>query len=163
VLSPSRLPYAFLLVLLLSPVLRADSLAGKVVKVVDADTIHLLDAFKTLHKVRLSGIDAPERRQAFGHKSKDYLAALVAGKLITVDWHKRDRYQRIVGKIIHEGRDVNLLLVRAGLAWWYRKYASEQSPVDRVLYEAAEDRAKEEHKGLWSEPSPVPPWEWRHR
>lgn len=80
-----------------------------------------------------------------------------------MEWNKRDRYGRIVGKIIFDGRDVDLAMVSAGYAWWYRKYASEQNAGDRVLYEAAEEQAKEERRGLWADPNPVPPWEWRRK
>ena len=159
----SRHLSALLLALFLSPALPADTLTGKVVKVVDGDTVYILDAAKTQHKIRLAGIDAPERKQPYGRKSKDYLLGLVAGELVEVEWSKRDRYQRIVGKIIHDGRDVNLAMVRAGLAWWYRKYEREQSPADRVLYETAEDRARGEGVGLWADPSLMAPWEWRKR
>ncbi len=103
----------FAALLLLSPVLPADTLTGTVVKIVDGDTVYILDASKTQHKIRLAGIDAPERRQAFGTKSKEYLRDLVAGEVIDVEWHKRDRYKRIVGKIIHAGSDVNLAMVNA--------------------------------------------------
>jgi len=98
----------------------------------------------------------PERGQAFGTKSKDYLATLVAGKGVEVEWHKRDRYKRIVGKVIRNGEDVNLQMVRAGLAWWYRTYAAEQSPADQARYEAAEDTARKERTGLWHDPTPKP-------
>jgi len=152
---------ALLLALSLSPALSADTLTGKVVRVVDGDTLYVLDADKTQHKIRLAGIDAPEQGQPFGTKAKEALLDLVAGKVVDVDWQKRDRYKRIVGKVIHDGRDVNLAMVRSGLAWWYRKYADEQSRADRQIYEAAEDRARAERQGLWADPAPVPPWEWR--
>ena len=74
-----------------------------------------------------------------------------------------DPYKRIVGKILDGERDVNLALVRDGMCWWYRKYAHEQSPVDRGLYEAAEVKARMARAGLWSDPDPMPPWDWRHR
>ena len=80
-----------------------------------------------------------------------------------MDWEKRDRWKRIVGKIIHDNQDVNLAMVRAGYAWWYRKYSGEQSPTDRVLYEDAEDRARAEQRGLWVDDDRVAPWEWRRR
>ena len=159
---PALYPY-FAALLLLSPVLPADTLTGTVVKVVDGDTVYILAASKARHKIRLAGIDAPERRQAFGTKSKEYLRDLVAGEVIDVEWHKRDRYKRIVGKIIHAGSDVNLAMVRGGYAWFYRKYAREQSPADQVLYEAAENNARATRAGLWHDPNPVPPWKWRRR
>jgi endonuclease YncB( thermonuclease family) len=70
---------------------------------------------------------------------------------------------RIVGKIILDDKDVNLSVVTAGLAWWYRKYANERSPADRVLYEDAEKKARSAQIGLWHEADPIPPWDWRHR
>ena len=78
-----------------------------------------------------------------------------------MEWAKLDRYGRTVGKVLDAQQDVNIALVRDGMCWWYRKYASEQSAVDRHLYEAAEAKAKTERVGLWSDPAPVPPWEWR--
>jgi len=125
--------------------------------------VHVLDNAQERHKIRLAGIDAPERKQAFGKRSKEYLSGLVAGELVLVDWNKRDRYKRIVGKIIHQGRDINLKMVRASLAWWYRKYSGEQNPGDRVLYEAAEMDARGNRRGLWVDPRPVAPWDWRKR
>jgi len=78
-----------------------------------------------------------------------------------VEWSKLDRYGRTVGKVLDGEKDVNLALVRDGICWWYRKYASEQSAVDRTIYVAAEAKAKTERAGLWSDPDPVRPWEWR--
>ncbi len=89
------------------------------------------------------------------------MSDLVAGEMVLVDWNKQDRYKRIVGKVIHDGRDINLEMVRAAMAWWYRKYAYEQSTVVRALYESAEMKARENRRGLWINPHPVPPWEWR--
>jgi micrococcal nuclease len=80
---------------------------------------------------------------------------------VTVKWDKHDRYGRIVGKVLVDGLDVDLEQVKRGLAWWYRKYADEQSPSDRELYETAENEAKDAGSGLWAERDPVPPWEWR--
>ena len=80
-----------------------------------------------------------------------------------MDWDKLDRYGRTVGKILSDAQDVNLALVRDGMCWWYRKYANEQSPVDRGLYEAAETAARNKRKGLWVDPEPVAPWDWRRR
>ena len=113
-------------------------------------------------RIRLAGIDCPECKQAFGRKAKEALARLAGGKDVTVEWDKRDRYGRIVGKVIADGRDVDLALVREGMCWWYRKYAHEQSDVDQALYEDAEAKARRRGLGLWRDPDPVPPWEWRH-
>ena len=162
----SRIATTLALLLLLSAGVTttlADTLTGTVVKIVDGDTLHLLTADTTRHKIRLAGIDAPERGQAFGTKSKDRLATLVAGEMVEVDWQKRDRYKRIIGKITRAGEDVNLEMVRAGLAWWYRKYAHEQSPEDQHAYETAEDEARRSWAGLWRDPNPIPPWAYRRR
>jgi len=140
----------------------ADTLVGEVVGIADGDTLTLLDATKTQYKIRLAGIDAPEKRQPFGDRSKQSLAAMVFRKQITVDWTKRDRYGRIVGKILVGGEDACLAQVRAGLAWHYKAYAREQSQVDRVIYEQAEGEARRDRRGLWRDPSPMPPWEFRH-
>jgi len=89
------------------------------------------------------------------------LAALTFNKTVTVDWRKKHR-ERLVGKVTVNGVDANLEQVKAGMAWWYREYAKEQSPTDRRLYELAEQQAKAQRVGLWREAAPIPPWEWRH-
>jgi endonuclease YncB( thermonuclease family) len=155
------LPALLVLTLPISPQTHADSLDGKVVRILDGDTVEVLDARKRTHRVRLAGIDAPESKQPFGAKAKRALSSRVGGKTLTVDWHKRDRYDRLVGKLMFDGADVNLALVRAGYAWWYREYAGEQSPSDRRLYEAAEKAARRDGVGLWSDPRPIAPWDWR--
>ncbi len=146
-------------------------LRGRVVALADGDTITVLDAGKKQEKIRLSGIDAPERHQAFGSRSTEHLSALVFQKEVEVHWKKRDRYGRILGKVMVDdpacGKgacpkiDANLRQVSAGLAWWYRQYAKEQEPEDRRLYEEAERRSKVDGIGLWAEPDPVAPWNFR--
>lgn len=153
-----------LLVLLLLPLTaQPQKLMARVVRVIDGDTLVVLDATRTQHKIRLAGIDCPERKQPWSTKAKQALSEYVFDHQITLDWDKRDRYGRIVGKILDGPRDVNLALVGDGMCWWYRKYADEQSPVDRVLYEDAEEAARKARLGLWSDQEPVPPWEWRRR
>ncbi len=93
---------------------------------------------------------------------KTQLMDLVGGRTVTVYWHKRDRYGRIVGKVTADGRDVGLAMLREGYAWWYRKYADEQIPADRMLYGAAEQEARGVKRGLWRDPEPVAPWDYRH-
>ena len=157
-------PAISLLLLLLFPcVVSADTLHGKIVKITDGDTVVVLDGGNTQHKIRLSGIDAPETNQPFGKRSKEALSALVAGQRVEVDWHKHDRYGRIVGKVIVQGKDVNLAQVQAGMAWWYRKYRDEQSLLDQGRYAAAEAKARVSGVGLWGEKEPIAPWEWRKR
>ena len=92
----------------------ADSLTGRVVRVTDGDTIVVLDANNAQHKIRLTGIDAPERKQAYGTKSKEHLSGSVAGKFVVVEYDKRDRYERILGKVLLSNEDMNLAQVKAG-------------------------------------------------
>lgn len=140
----------------------ADTLSGRVVGVTDGDTITVLDASRQQHKVRLAGIDAPEKSQAFGQRAKQHLSQLVFGRPVTIEGSKLDRYGRLIGKVLVVGIDANLQQVKAGLAWHYKKYANEQSPSDRVIYAQAEDEARSRRIGLWAEASPQAPWDYRH-
>lgn len=151
------------LIVALSVSAGAAELAGRVVGVTDGDTITLLAPGNVQEKIRLSGIDAPEKGQPYGEASKQALSGMVFGKDVVVDWAKRDRYGRIVGKVLVGGRDANLDQVRAGLAWHFAKYASEQPPEDRASYAAAEVAARAAHVGLWVDPAPVAPWDWRKK
>lgn len=141
----------------------AETLQGRVVGVTDGDTVTVLDTATTERKIRLMGIDAPEKKQAFGRKSKESLSALVFNKQVTVEYSKRDRYGRTVGKILVNGTDANLEQVKAGLAWHYKQYQKEQSIEDRVAYARAEEQARAEKRGLWVDADPTPPWDRRHR
>jgi len=153
----------FLFVLLITQCLaQAGTLTGRVVRVTDGDTIVVLDSANAQHKIRLTGIDAPERKQAFGTKSKEPLSGSVAGKFVVVEYSKRDRYQRILGKVLLSNEDINLEQIRAGLAWHYKQYQDEQTSNDRELYSEAEVEAREARRGLWHDPEPVPPWEYRN-
>jgi endonuclease YncB( thermonuclease family)/methylphosphotriester-DNA--protein-cysteine methyltransferase len=134
---------------------------GKVVRVADGDTITVLDADNKQHRIRFQGIDAPESKQAWGQVSKENLAKMVFGKQVTVIWDKVDKYRRTVGKVLLDGRDINIEQVKAGLAWHYKKYAEEQPAEDRVTYARAEEEARAARRGLWQDPNPTPPGEWR--
>ncbi|SNR73418.1 Endonuclease YncB, thermonuclease family [Methylobacillus rhizosphaerae] len=140
----------------------AATLTGKVIRVSDGDTIVVLEGI-TQHKIRLVGIDAPEKKQAFGNKSKETLADAVAGKTVDVDYNKRDRYKRIIGKVIYRGQDMNLRQVQMGMAWHYKQYEREQDVEDRSRYAQAEYLAQRDRAGLWSDKAPVPPWEFRKK
>ena len=109
----------------------------------------------------MQGIDAPERGQAFGTKSKEHISDLVAGQIVTVEYHDLDRYRRILGKVLLKGEDVNLEQVSSGMAWHYKKYQREQSATDRIRYSDAEREARKQKLGLWHDPHPVPPWDYR--
>lgn len=141
----------------------ADTLHGRVVSISDGDTLTLLDASNQQFKIRLTGIDAPEKKQPFGQVSKQQLSAMVFGKSVTVEWFKKDRYQRTLGKIVLDGLDINLKQVKSGMAWHYKKYEKEQPPEDRQTYAEAETNAQQKRLGLWADANAVPPWEFRHR
>lgn len=135
----------------------SSSIEGRVVGVADGDTITVLDAGRTTHKVRLSSIDAPEKAQDFGQKSKQSLSDLVYGKVVSVRVVDVDRYGRNVG-FVYIGQDnANEEQVRRGMAWVYTKYNKDRSLV------GIESQARQSRIGLWSQPNPIPPWEYRHR
>jgi endonuclease YncB( thermonuclease family)/methylphosphotriester-DNA--protein-cysteine methyltransferase len=134
---------------------------GKVVRVSDGDTITVLDADNKQHRIRFQGIDAPESHQAWGQASKENLSKMVFGKQVTVVWDKVDKYRRTVGKVLLDGRDINIEQIKAGLAWHYKKYAEEQPAEDRVTYARAEEEARAAKRGLWQDPNPTPPGEYR--
>jgi endonuclease YncB( thermonuclease family) len=152
----------FSLLLFYSGLTSANSLdcPCKVVKILDGDTVHVLDQSRVKHKIRLMGIDSPEKKQPFGKKSKQNLSAMIAGQFIEVEYNKRDWYGRIVGKLLLNGQDINLKQVKQGFAWHYKAYQKEQTKLDRVLYDSAEIEAESMRIGLWSAPA-VPPWEFR--
>ena len=141
----------------------AVQLTGRVVSIADGDTITVLDTANQQHKIRLAGIDAPEKKQPYGQRSKLHLASQVFNRQVTVEWDKTDRYQRIVGKVLVNGSDAKLEQLRAGMAWWYEKYRKEQSPADQRRYRDAEQLARQQKVGLWQDLDPTPPWDWRHR
>ena len=147
--------------LLLASTLHAAEYTGKVVGVADGDTITVIDASKTQHKVRLAGIDAPEKAQAFGNRSKQSLSDMVYMKDVTIETNKIDRYGREVGKVLLDGKDINLVQILRGMAWFYVDYQRELSEDDRRLYREAEESARSENKGLWADKSPLEPWDWR--
>ena len=140
------------------PEAKPHELAGKVVHVADGDTLTVLDNEKVQHKIRLHGIDAPEKGQAFGTKAKEALAEKVHEKTVRVVWKEKDRYGRIVGDVHLGDRNINVEMVHDGFAWWYRTYA----PKSKAL-EQAEAEAKKEKRGLWRDKDPEPPWEFRKK
>jgi len=164
-----------LVALLLCAAATAETFHGGVVRVTDGDTIVVLDKNNQQHKVRLAGIDAPESKQPYGQTSRKYLAELVANKNVAVEWAKYDKYGRIVGKVMvaspdacpdarpecPKTLDACLAQITSGLAWHFKRYKSEQSEEDRLRYAFAEEEARAKRAGLWKEPNPIPPWEWR--
>ena len=161
--------------LLLASAVHAETLSGRVLSVENGDMITVEDARKKRHKVRLSGVDAPEKAQRFAKQSEQHLSRLVDGKPVTVGYKKYDRYGRIVGKVMvaapdacpavqlecPKTLDAGLAQISAGLAWHRKQPAEEQAPGERERYEFAERDARAKRAGLWADPKPMPPWEWR--
>lgn len=150
--------HAFILLAVVSVSFSAD-LRGIVVGISDGDTISLLVTQRNVKKrstVRLEGINAPEVDQPFGKVSRQFLAALVFRKVVSIKVTGKDKYGRSLGFVKVGGIDVNQTMVRSGMAWWYRKYA----PSNKILQQA-EAEARSRKSGLWAAKS-MPPWEWRH-
>ncbi len=131
------------------------TIEGRVVGLHDGDTITILTLEKTQMKIRLEGIDAPELKQPFGQRSKAELSEIVFGKDVSVSSHGTDRYKRTIGRIACGEFDVNLEMVKRGMAWRYDKYSQETALIE------AQAQAKAKGVGLWNDKDPVPPWEWR--
>ena len=158
--SVHRRGLAIALFLLALPAL-AD-VSGRVVGVSGGDTITVLDVDQVQHKVRLAGIDAPEKKQALGQKSKEALSDCAYGQQVEVQGSKLDRYGRLIGKVLVHEQDCNLRQIRLGMAWHYKLYMKEQPLEDRILYTNEENLARNNKLGLLRDPSPVPPWDFRH-
>jgi endonuclease YncB( thermonuclease family) len=155
----------------------AITLEGRVVKVADGDTITIVDNSGKKHRIRLGGIDAPEKDQPYGKESTQSLLELTSDKTVVIEYEKRDRYKRIIGKVLVDPPgevfcmaldcvkkiDAGLEQVKRGLAWHYKKYQGEQSVDDRGTYSEAEVEAREKLLGLWSDSEPTAPWDWRRR
>ena len=134
-------------------------LNGKIVKVIDGDTVDILTPEKQKIRVRLLDIDAPESRQAYGNASKKYLASLIAGKSVFVKENKKDIYQRTLGTIYLEQININAKMVENGFAWAYRY----KGVVNNNNMLKLESKAKQNKKGLWKDKHPIAPWEFRYR
>lgn len=133
--------------------------AGKVVKVIDGDTIDVLTNTKQKIRVRLLDIDAPEKKQAYGNVSRKYLASLVAGKAVFIKESKKDIYQRTLGTVFSNKININAKMVESGYAWAYR-YKGIANNQEMVRLET---QAKQNKKGLWKDKNPIAPWDFRHR
>lgn len=129
-------------------------IAGKVVAVLDGDTIDVLVDRRPI-RVRLAEIDAPEKKQPWGARSRQALAGFVAGQLVTVREDGTDRYKRTIGTVYIDGKSVNRAMVGAGMAWTYRQYLRDRTLLD------VEAAARTSGRGLWADANPVAPWAWR--
>jgi endonuclease YncB( thermonuclease family) len=147
-------PWLVLSALLAGPAL-AEEFTGRVVGVTDGDTLRVLHA-RHPETVRLVGVDAPEKRQAYGERAKRFAADLAFDRTVTVRASGRDRNGRLLGEVVlPDGRSLNQELVRAGYAWWFRKY-SRDARLARL-----EEEARASRRGLWADPAPQAPWEYR--
>ncbi|MCG3705618.1 thermonuclease family protein [Aliarcobacter butzleri] len=137
--------------------LQADVLKGKVVGISDGDTIKILTQDDKLYKIRLNDIDAPEKSQAFGNKSKENLSNYIFERYVTVEYKNIDRYQRILGTVYYQGEDINIQQVKDGFAWVYKQYSN------KIEYYKAEVEAKATKRGLWMDNNPIEPWNYRKK
>jgi micrococcal nuclease len=136
---------------------QAGSVSGPVVSVADGDTLTVRVGRHT-EKIRLYGIDCPERHQAFGARARRATRELTDGGPVRAEVIGRDEYGRLLAEVfLADGRSLNRELVRRGLAWWYRRYSTD------ATLAALEAEARAARRGLWAEPHPVPPWEFRRR
>lgn len=142
--------------LLLPLIAHATTWSGTVIGISDGDTVTVLNDQKQPVKIRLTEIDAPEKAQAFGEKSKQSLSEICFKKSATVENKGTDRYKRTLGRITCEGIDANAEQVRRGMAWAYRQYLTDPTISD------LEATAKENQTGLWADENPLPPWNFRH-
>lgn len=156
--------YVLFFVTIFSGSLCAAEIQGKVIRVLDGDTIEVktlpakMVVYEVPIRVRLINIDAPEKKQAFGRWSANQLKTLVADKQVTVSYSEKDRYGRIIGHVFTtNGTDASRFMVQSGAAWVYERYNTDKS------LPALQREAQEQKLGLWADTNPVPPWEWRHK
>lgn len=133
-------------------------MTGKVVSVADGDTITIIENLDNgRFKIRLYGIDAPEKKQDFGQKAKQYLSSLIFGKVVKIKFTEIDRYGRIIGKVYLNDNEINIEMLKAGMAWHYSRYDQTST------YITAEKQARKNGIGLWSMKNPIPPWNFRRK
>lgn len=146
----------FSAVVTFSTTLCAAQIQGKVIRVLDGDTLEVLQD-RTPVRVRLLNIDAPEKKQPFGRWSGEQLKALIASQPVTVTYEHKDRYGRALGRVVTaDGTEANRYMVQMGAAWVYERYNTD------LALPAMQKSARESRRGLWAESHPVPPWELRH-
>ena len=153
-----KIPKIFLLIvfLLIPDAVSAQKFDVKVVKVSDGDTFTAINRDNLQLKFRIWGIDAPEKKQAFGTKSKEYLSSLIFGKTITVDVQKQDGWGRYLAYVYtSEGKEVSLEMIKAGMAWQFIEYDKSEE------YRKAEIEARKKRIGLWADSHSIAPWEFR--
>jgi endonuclease YncB( thermonuclease family) len=158
-----RLTLTSIMFIFFSAVSYADTLTGRVIRVVEGDALVVQDSNNAQHEIRLLGIDAPEYKQAYAAKSTESLTKWVAGRFVVIDYSKRDDHERIIGKLLLSGQDINLEQIKAGLAWYDNMHAEVQTESDRQLYVQVELEARKAKRGIWFDINPVPPWVFRNK
>lgn len=146
----------FFILFLFPGILCAKEIEGNVVRILDGDTIEVLQD-RTPVRIRLINIDAPEKKQPFGRWSTNQLKSLIAGHPVTVTYTQTDRYGRVLGRVVTtNGIEANRYMVQNGAAWVYDQYNTDPS------LPALQREARAQNRGLWADSQPVPPWKWRH-
>jgi len=141
----------------------AKSIKAKIVRVIDGDTVVVRTVNNQIIKIRLSGIDAPEKKQPHGIMSKNYLTNLINKKIVKINVTKKDRYKRQLGTVFIKNTNINLKLVKSGNAWAYRKYLKKMDKKTEEAFVRAESFAQFKKIGLWKKSTPIPPWVWRKK
>lgn len=136
---------------------------AKIVHIADGDTLTVLGTDKHTYKIRLQGIDAPEKKQAFGQICKENLMRLSNNQTAQIEVYKKDRYGRTVAKVSVDSKDLALEQIKMGCGWHYLAYEKEQSPKDQKAYTQAEQQARAAERGLWQDAKPVAPWDYRRQ
>ena len=150
---------AFLALLLASTALGQEAvIRGKCVGVHDGDSCTLVTSRNSQIRIRSAFLDAPELGQPFGYRAKQAMSALVFGKEIVVHPHTIDRYGRLVAVVYVDGSDAGLQMLQQGLAWCYTRYLPEAAANIQASYRQAQNEARAQRRGLWSDPNPVEPW-----
>ena len=139
----------------------AETIKGKIIRVIDGDTVIARTVDNKKIKIRLSGIDAPEKKQSHGIEAKNFLKNLISSKIVKISISKKDKYKRYLGMIFLNKTNINLELVKSGNAWAYRRYLKKMNKKMEEAFIKAESLAQYEKNGLWKKPSPIPPWIWR--
>jgi endonuclease YncB( thermonuclease family) len=152
--------FVLALAFLLATPVTAATFRATLHKVFDGDTIDVVDEKGRQFRIRLSGIDAPERDQPFGQRSGESLRRLLSVGPLFVDAVSVDRYRRVLAKVTCAGRDAGVEQIRSGFAWFY-PWTDSTSQSDRVLYAREEQTARSLHRGLWADRDPIPPWQFR--
>jgi micrococcal nuclease len=128
---------------------------GKVIKIADGDTFTMIFDNDFDVRVRLNGIDCPEKSQPFSKRAKQALSDFIFGKMVVVQYKEKDRYGRVIGDVYIDGLHVNYEMVKLGLAWHFKRYSDDEE------LNSLEKDARYKRIGLWSDKKPIPPWEWR--